>query len=75
MNALKAQWVVTAGLIPGQPMDEYEKAFVYTSQMYEEDRHNPVMAYYELLNKAHYDAKEISNPGMVNCVNVSFVWI
>ena len=38
MEAAKAAWVVTAGVLPGDPLKRYELALGYTSSDYEKDK-------------------------------------
>lgn len=73
MNATKARWKITAGIIIGQPMDEYNKVFLYDSNMYESDKQGDVI-FHTMADEAYYYAKTLTNPGMVNWVNVEFVW-
>jgi hypothetical protein len=74
MNALKAQWKVTAGIIMGQPMDEYARVWTYSSKDYDADQKGASI-YHDLLDEVHNYGRELSNPGMVNWVNIEFVWI
>lgn len=75
MNTLKASWEITAGLIIGEPMAEHTKVLTYTSEMYESDKTGETQHYYEKLAMAHEYARILSNPGMVNWVDVKFIWL
>lgn len=74
MNALKAQWKISAGILLGQPMEEFEKVFSYTSKMYDDDQRGSTH-YLDMLNEVHDYAKSLSNPGIINWLTVDFVWI
>jgi hypothetical protein len=76
---LKAAWEVRAGLIPGQPMPEYTKCFVYTSANYEEDgRHAEEFAYQPIFMKRLAEAssyhEQMSNPKVLNWAELTFLW-
>lgn len=74
MNVIKGQWIVKAGILPGEPMDEYNMLITYTGQMYEEDK-NGATHFQDSLEQIYDFAKNITNPGMVNWVDVKFVWL
>lgn len=76
---LKAAWEVCAGLIPGQPMPEYTKRFVYTSEDYEEDgRHAKELEYHPIFMKRMAEAssyhQQMSNPQTLNWAELTFIW-
>jgi hypothetical protein len=74
MNALKAIWTVTGGILLGEAADEYTKEFTYTSKMYDEDRDGGTH-FQDLLMEAHDYSTTLTNPGFVNWVKLEFVWI
>jgi hypothetical protein len=72
MNALKAQWIVKAGLFPGHIDDSFSKSWQYTSQMYEKDTDKEI--YNAMMDQAHSYARSLSDPRLVNCVTIEFIW-
>ena len=76
--ALKAQWTVTAGLIPGRLMPEYTRAFQYTSADVEHDRNNGGVN----ADDSHFrtTAREVNEyvmhlqSGGMNFVDLNYVW-
>ncbi len=78
LQAAKAFFTVTAGVIPGRTVDEYSKQWGYTSTDYEQDKQTPQdhpTIFSKRLDEAHEYAKSISNPGFVNWVRVEFMWV
>ena len=74
MVALKAQWVVRAGLIPGDEMSEYTKAWSYTSVDFKEDGN----ARGERFSKMDMEAERYGAAlrfGGLNWVNVEYMWM
>lgn len=76
---LKAAWEVRAGLIPGQPMPEYTKRFLHTSEDCEEDgRHAKEFAYHPIFMKRMAEAasyhQQVSNPQALNWAELTFIW-
>lgn len=79
MQRLKAAWEVRAGLIPGTPMPEYTKRFVYTSEDYEMDgAHAKDPAYQTDFNRLQFAAMsyhlQMSNPNLNNWAELTFIW-
>lgn len=79
MEALKAAWEVRAGLIPGQPLPEWTKRFVYTSAQVEEDgQHAKDVTYQTIFNKRQFEAMsyhlQMSNPQISNWAELTFIW-
>ena len=74
MMAAKAFWQVQAGLIPGQPMAQYNKAWSYTSQDYAEDGDERGYIFDEMRREAHDYATELERGGL-NWVTLSYVWL
>lgn len=70
---MKATWKVTAGIIIGQPMDEYTKKFIYTSEMYESDQAGNQM-FHSLMDQMQRYTANLTNPGLLNWVNTEFIW-
>jgi len=75
MTAIKAKWTITAGIILGQPMDEYLKILIYTGKMNEKDKELefPVI-FHNLKSEAYEYARTLNNPGLINWVDIKFVW-
>ena len=74
MLGMKGQFQVTAGILIGEPMDEYTKVWTYTSKDYDEDQKGENI--FNRLKDGAYDyAKNLSNPGIVNWVKVQFIWL
>ena len=80
MNALKASWQVRAGLIPGTPMPEYDKQWLYSSRDYEQDGETQVglrsdgSKYLHMRNEAHDYAQQLEAGGL-NWVTVEYLWL
>lgn len=77
MPIAKATWEVQAGLIPGQPMEEFSRQFVYTDADYEKDRQVPPdeMTQFTASMYAAMDyAKSLTDPRRVNWVSVNWIW-
>lgn len=78
LNAAKAFFEVTAGIIPGTPMPEFTKRWGYTSADYEEDRsveEGQTSIFAARLREAHDYAIELSHPARLNWVRVDWIWI
>jgi hypothetical protein len=79
MQRLKAAWEVRAGLVPGTPMPEYTKRFVYTSEDVEKDgQHAKDPAYQTSFNQLQFAAMsyhlQMSNPSLNNWADLTFIW-
>lgn len=74
MNALKAQWVVRAGLIPGEAMDEYSKAWSYTSNDYTADGGKRGALFIESDTEANRHARDLRGGGL-NWVTLEYLWM
>lgn len=76
MTALKAYFQVTAGILLGQPDEQFTRRYDYTSDDYATDQNNGAP---EIFNKIKYEASDyaldITNPGIVNWVKTEFVWL
>ena len=78
MQATKALFEVTAGVIPGTPMPEYGKSWGYTSDEYETDAKTPpgeTLIFSARIMEAHSYAMSITNPAYVNWVRVDWMWV
>lgn len=73
-NALKAMWEVTAGLIPEEPMQEYTRAWVYTSNDYEADGNKRAVRFGSKDEEAREYVKHLTKGGL-NWVNFSYIWL
>jgi len=72
-----ATWEVRAGLIPGTPMPEYTRQFHYTSENKVADLEKPagtLTTFNAQMLLAHQYAQNLSNPGNLNWVEVTFIW-
>jgi hypothetical protein len=75
MNALKAQWVVTAGLIAGEePMHEYTKIWSYDSQDWEDDGNTRGNTFNHMAREAQAWAGKLQM-GSLNWVHVEYIWM
>lgn len=78
-ESARAAWEVTAGLIPGQAMDEYTRRWVLTAKEYwEDDGKGPSLQGAALFNAhlvaAMEYARYLMNPGALNWVRVDWIW-
>lgn len=79
---LKGQWVVRAGVIPGEEIAQFTRVWLYTSQDDEEDRlANPDgkdLAYHSRLAKMRAEALDyylqVSLPQLNNWATLEFTW-
>lgn len=74
MNALKAQWVVRAGLIPGDEMTEYRKVWSYVSNDYALDGNKRDARYAAMMVEASAYAADLQGGGL-NWVNLEYMWM
>ena len=70
--ALKAQWVVTAGVIPGEKIDEYTRIWQMDNQETEAENRSEIFSNY--VNEATEYAAHLQNPEYVNWVNLEWIW-
>lgn len=78
LQAAKAMFEVTAGVIPGTVMPEYTKLWGYTSEEYEKDRgarKDQPTIFSARLQEVHDYAMGLSNPAYVNWVRVDWIWV
>ena len=78
LNALKAQIVVTCGVIPGENENEHTKVWQYSSKDYEADQNvaqDHPTRFSKMLDAAHEYAKGLSNPAYLNWVRVEWIWL
>jgi hypothetical protein len=78
--ALKAQWAVYAGVIPGKPEPEFTKAWEYTSADYESDCQLPdepeaMSAYRRMAGEAQAYAASLQDPRGLNWVRLEWMWL
>lgn len=76
--AMKAQWTLTAGILPGEPMPEFTKQWSYTNVDHKKDQGVPSeepTIYSEKIDEVYDLAKGMCNPGYVNWVKVEFIWL
>lgn len=71
---LKAIWVVKAGLIPGQPMYEYDKVWNYTALDFEADGNDRGERYLAMTKEVHDYAVSLEDGGL-NWVTAEYVWV
>lgn len=74
MNALKAQWVVRAGLFAGTSMPEYTKAWQYTSNDFETDGNGRGVLFKAMTMEADQYAAELRLGGL-NWVSTEYMWL
>lgn len=70
MSRLRAAWEVTAGMIPRDPMPEYSKRFILTSEDERDDD-----TYVAKRKEAMDYATELMNPNILNWVNIEWIWL
>jgi hypothetical protein len=75
----KAAWRVMAGVIPGQPIEEYTRTWTYTSEDYEEDgRHAKDAAYQPIMLKLMFEAMayqmQMSDHRILNFSMLEWIW-
>ena len=81
MNALKAQWTVTAGVIPGKEDPKHTCVWTYTSEDYHKDEetaredHNKLTIFAEKSALANAYVLTLSHPSIVNWVKLEFIWL
>jgi hypothetical protein len=74
MTALKAQWAVYGGIMPGQDMAEYTMAWSYTSEDFEADGHVRGLRYHEKSALAH-DYVRALEAGGLNHARLEYLWL
>lgn len=73
---LRVSWEVTAGIIPRRPMPEYTRRWFLTSETYYAEREQlstETFSRYKI--EAHDYAMELENPGLVNWVNIEWIYV
>jgi hypothetical protein len=78
MEAAKAFWSVTAGVITGEAMQENSRQWGYTSSEYEKDMATPSgqrTIFEQRDQEAHRYARSLTNPKYVNWVKCEFLWV
>ena len=78
MSALKAQWVVTAGVLMGEPEDKYTRVWEYTSEDDEKDRASEwptITRFSTQMEAANLYARTIMVPQAINWVKLEFIWL
>lgn len=75
-STLKAQWSVTAGVIPGQQDPDFSRAWDYTSLDFAADKNVAAeqSRFFRKMDEAHAYAKRLTNPCRSNWVDVKFRW-
>lgn len=74
MAALRASWQVFAGLIPGTPMAEATKTWLYTSEHFYDDGMQRGPVYQRAASEAHDYARQLEAGGY-NWVKVEYIWL
>jgi hypothetical protein len=73
---LRVSWEVTGGIIPRQPMPEYTRRWLLTSETYYAEREQSSIATFERFQQEARDyARALENPGILNWVNVEWVYL
>lgn len=70
MNAAKAIWTVSGGIVHGTP--EFERRFSLTSEEWEQDGE---IAFQEKQEQAVRAFQELGHPTMANWVTLELVWL
>jgi len=72
-DRLRCAWEVTAGLIPGQPMQEYSRSWLLTSEAY----YSPEgPEHFKRLQQAASDyALSLQEPRMLNWVRLDWIYL
>ncbi len=78
-RALKGTWLVTAGLIPGELVDEYTRLYQYSSTDYDLDDQmrepeDGVTIFRKLTHEAYQYALSLSDPSVANWVKLKWIW-
>jgi hypothetical protein len=71
-RALKAAWVVTAGLIPNEPMDELTRQWSLTNVEWESPAH--VALFNAALVGALEYARYLMDPQRLNWTRIEWIW-
>lgn len=74
---VKALWKITAGIIPGEPMHEYERVFSYKASEWEADQargEGQPTRFAEIQREAHEYFTQLTDPRVVNWVTLEFLW-
>lgn len=79
IESLKAAWEVRAGVIPGQPLPDLTKRFLYTSRDREQDQaHSAEIGYQPLFMKQMACAtaywQQMNDPRINNWAELTFIW-
>ena len=75
-NALKAQIVVQAGLMPGQPDPFYTRVWHFDHQLIEETLEDPTdFRYRDAFGAALNYAAFLQHPGHLNWVKMEWTWL
>lgn len=70
--ALKAQWVVTAGIVPGEKIDELTKIWQMTNQ--ETEAKNKSEIFFRYVKEATEYAAHLQKTEYINWVNLEWIW-
>lgn len=74
MSAVKAQWVVSAELIPGTIIEELTRVWQYTSSDFQADGEDAAI-FKRYREEANAYALELQNPAQNNIVRLVFMWL
>ena len=75
---LKAQWTVTAAVIPGILVEELTRTWNYTSHDFLQDGTTPLdqpTIFSRYVKESADYAMELQDPASVNVVNLQFYWV
>lgn len=73
---LRVAWTVTAGIIPLQPLADYTRRWLLTSETYYAERErSSIETFIRYKIEAHDYARELENPGLLNWVNLEWVYV
>ena len=67
---LRCAWTVMAGILPGEPMDEFTRTWSIMSEAYEKDPE----CFQRFRDEVHEYAKSLTDPGL-NWVHTDWIYI
>lgn len=75
MIALKAYWIVTAGVLLEETDPQFTRRYEYTSEDYAWDQQHKAERFNNIKYEVSDYALDITNPGIVNWVKTEFIWV
>lgn len=75
-SRLRCVWKVVGGIIPEQPLAEYTRRWLLTSETYYAEYEQQSIATFERFkNEAHDYARDLENPGLLNWVSIEWIYL